>query len=422
MTVSNNITRRNMLRLSAGVAAGAALGKWATAAEPPKLTPPAEIDERVRSARPLFGGRIPADLPHRLGATHADGRYHLTDKPYLIEGAEALQRLGMRVAKFWFTPGMSSYPFNSRWKWQKGMRLVDLAEHEYFAQAFDMPFTTFVLEVQPVARTKRPFPDAEYDYREDERELHELAVYLLKTYAARNVTFILQHWEGDWMLRGKAGEAWQPGGPADLKPRCEGFTRWLAARQRGVARARDELAMTLAASSTSRCKVYHAAEVNKVLDLTRGVPTLTSHVLPHVAVDLVSWSSYDGMASAVKTWQGIELIRHYARPHPLSGKPRVFIGEVGKPEQGETEQMIVDFWDRAMGVFFAQEIPWIVHWELYCNEPKDGNKDDKRARGADELRGFWLIKPDGSLSHSGKYLTTLLKHSGRALPQELRKG
>jgi hypothetical protein len=57
--------------------------------------------------------------------------------------------------------------------------------------------------------------------------------------------------------------------------------------------------------------VYHAAHLNRVWDGTHGIPTLTAHVLPHVALDLVSWSSYDGMDSAVSAWQGIELIQQH---------------------------------------------------------------------------------------------------------------
>jgi hypothetical protein len=67
----------------------------------------------------------------------------------------------------------------------------------------------------------------------------------------------------------------------------------------------------------------------------------------------------------------------------------------------------------------AMDIPWIVHWELYCNEPKDGTKSDRRPRRADEMRGFWFIRPDGSLSHSGEYFSALLKHAGRVLPQDV---
>jgi hypothetical protein len=140
-------------------------------------------------------------------------------------------------------------------------------------------------------------------------------------------------------------------------------------------------------------------------------------------VDLISWSSYDGMSSPVKGWQGLELIRHYARPSPVFGKPVVYIGEVGKPEQGQTEEQIVSWWDQAMGVFFAQQVPWILHWELYCNEIVNKGAPKQNVYRAEDLRGFWLIRPDGSLSFSAKYLKALLDHAGETLPREmLRSG
>jgi hypothetical protein len=42
---------------------------------------------------------------------------------------------------------------------------------------------------------------------------------------------------------------------------------------------------------------------------------------------------------------------------------------------------IVEWWDRALGVFFALDIPWMIHWELYCNEPNPArNRIVARAR------------------------------------------
>ena len=217
------------------------------------------------------------------------------------------------------------------------------------------------------------------------------------------------------MLRRSEGGDWANVSVAEATRRCDAFIGFLSARQRGVERARRQAA-------DSSCKVYHAAEVNRVWDGTKGLVTLMTHVLPHVTLDLVSWSSYDGMHSAVAAWQGIELIRHHMRPSPVFGRNAVFVGEIGKPEQGASKAEIVEFWDRAMGVCFAMDLPWLVHWELYCNEPKDGTKSDRLPRKAEEMRGFWWIRPDGSLSHGGKYLTSLLEHAGGPLPESLRTG
>ena len=66
------ITRRQFLQQTGAVAALASLtpANLFAADNPAKagLTPAAEIEERVRAARPLLGGKIPADLARRLGA------------------------------------------------------------------------------------------------------------------------------------------------------------------------------------------------------------------------------------------------------------------------------------------------------------------------------------------------------------------
>jgi hypothetical protein len=379
------------------------------------LTPADEIIEQARRARPLYGGLIPEDLNYRLGATHYDGRYYLTEEPFLLEGCQAVQQFGMNVVKLWLAPRLPGYAYNSEWNLSSDSELVDIARHAYFQAAFEMPFSTFVLEIAPIRGLRSNQQDQ--DFADDERQLHDLASYLMETYAERDVTFILQHWEGDWMLRQNAGLRWEPGGPTDVQQRCEQFSRWLEARQQGVTRARQDTN-----AQQVKCKVLHATEVNRVMDLMRGIPTLTSHVLPHVEVDLVSWSCYDGMRNEVDLWRGIELIRKHASPSPAFGDPVVFIGEVGIPEASRTEEEIVNGWDRAMGVFLAQNIPWIVQWELYCNEPKAGDKSDYRVRTAEEMRGFWLIRPDGSLSFGGQYIKKLLEHAGGVLPEEFLLG
>jgi len=95
-------------------------------------------------------------------------------------------------------------------------------------------------------------------------------------------------------------------------------------------------------------------------------------------------------------------------------EPTVMIGELGFPERehGRTKDDITDFWDRSLAVFFAQNIPLIIHWELYCNEITDEAKTkpvpEKGVYAAEDLRGFWLYRPDGSLSHAGQFFRELL--------------
>ncbi len=407
-----NLPRRSFIRQAGALAAWSALrGRGMAAETTANLTPAAEVRERVRAARPLMGGKIPVDLKHVLGTTHYDGRYRLTDKPYLVEGAEKIHELGMGVAKLWLSEDkLPGYAYGSDWGDALNGDLVNVLKHPYYREALALPFSTVMLEVFPLVGEKATFFAGENDFTDEERQFHAVAVHLFQTYAERDITFILQNWEGDWMLRREEGGTWGDVPAAEVDRRCDAFIRFLTARQRGVDRARAEH------GAKSRCKVWHAAEVNRVWDTVKGLPTLTNRVLPHVAVDLVSWSSYDGMSDEVATWHGVELIRKHMRPSPTFGDKAVYIGEIGKPEKGVPREQIVEFWDRAMGVFLAMDIPWIVHWELYCNEPADGTKPDRRLRKEEEMRGFWWLKPDGTPGHGGEYLNRLLAHSGGKLP------
>ena len=71
--------------------------------------------------------------------------------------------------------------------------------------------------------------------------------------------------------------------------------------------------------------------------------------------------------------------------------------------------------------YLAQQVPWILHWELYCNEVAKLGGPKRDVYRAEDLRGFWLIRPDGSLSYSGKYLKGLLAHAGGTLPKEMQR-
>lgn len=405
--------RRHFLRsAAAGFGSSAFPGlSWAEA-DGLRLTPPAEITERVIAARPSRGGRIPADFAKRFGATHYDGRYHFTDKPYLVEGALKMEELGMGVAKFWLhEDGLPGYAYNSDWGIPLDQGLVKVLKHPYYVEALARPFSTIMLEVFPLTGSKTTFFDTDSDYLNEEAEFLAAADHLLATYGNREVTFILQNWEGDWAFRHNDRSTWEQTPAPVVERRAELFARFLAARQRGVERARSR-------HPEAKCRVLHCAEVNRVLDAAKGIPTVMTHVLPRVAVDLVSWSCYDGLGAEATLWQGIEMLRHHIRPSPALGGKQVFIGEIGEPENipGKNEASVVDLWDRAMAVCFALDIPWIAHWELFCNEPLDGTKQDRRLRKQEELKGFWYVRPDASLGWGARYLDQLLKHAGGSLP------
>ena len=383
------------------------------------LTPRDEISERMKKYRPSLGGTIPANLKHRFGAAHAAGRYHLTNEPFLIEGAKKLLEFGTNICKLWLDSIELNrlYGFNSDWSaLPRKFRPIDLVKHPYFDEVFNLPFSTFALETTRLTGV-RPYnsPDncfintPDDDFSEYEDMFEELTTYFYQRFAKRPVTFILQNWEGDWLFNGETVVEWNQQMLDDLPRRIDCYTRWFAARQRGVEKARKRFVD----DKSVVCRVLHAVEVNRVLTLLQGTPTLTKLVLPNVKPDLVSWSAYDGMESAENLWHGIEIIRHYMKHSGFLPEPTLMIGELGFPERGRSREEIIDFWDRSLAVFFAHNIPLIFCWALYCNEITEEAKNKPApANGiysAEDMMGFWLYRPDGSLSHSGQYLKNLLQ-------------
>jgi len=391
-----------------------------------KQTPQDDILAAVQPFRPSRGGSIEAEkLRTILGTTHVAGRYALTNEPYLIEGARAVhERLGFHHLKLWFAHPERVYSWNSEWDLPDGYTLAQLAAHPYYRAAFDFPFRSFTLEVYFTQRGQHhPRPKGwmippDLDFGHEEKEICDLCVHLLETYRERDVTFILQNWEGDWMLRDFPGAEWADPAkrPDDCDQRIATFVRWAAARQAGVDCARARVPDT-------RCRILHAVEVNRVFDILDGAPTVTSDVLPKVEIDLVSWSAYDGMnrgpiasgdASAVGMWQGFEIIKHHARTRErdAAGRPQVMVGEFGLSEMTRPpEDDLEDVLEGTLAAGLAQGSPLMHYWELYCNEPENGALKDRpleRNLGPEELHGLWLIKPDGNLSVAGRYFAKLL--------------
>lgn len=408
-----SFNRRGFLRrIALGLAGTRTLrlrGATTRQAEAPSLSPQEreKITALIAAHRPSRLATLPRDFNRRVGASHVAGKYHLTTKPFLLEGADKLLELGTRLGKFWFTTDRiaGSYLFNSQWG--QYPNFVALARSEYFSQLLAMPFQTLIFEAHtPVEEGwKRPNRPAEF-YAKVTDEFYQLTSHLYRTCPDRDLTIILQHWEGDWMLRG-SGEKWNPP-PDDWRMRCEQMQRWLAARQAGVTKAREEF------GRGAKCRVAHAAEVNRVADAWKGIPTMTEHVLPGIELDLVSYSCYDGLSSPLQLWNCIAEIRRHARTGPLFGKGAVYVGEIGIPENDQP-QRLTERWDEFMGVLLAARVEYVVHWELYCNEFRSGLKEKPTASVEDPamMRGFWLVKPDGSLSEGGKYFHKLWQRAAK---------
>ncbi len=217
-----------------------------------------------------------------IGVTHVDGKYHLTEKDFLNEGAEKILALGSRVIKVWFHNPRKSYSFNSQWPQTNS--LVEIAQTKYFRKLFEKPFTTYIMMCFSKGKNAAYWRKGITSEQklDEQRQFYELTKYLLITYKGTGKTFVLQHWEGDWLIRGNYDRN------ADPTPKAiSGMIDWLNARQEGVNQARKEV-------GTDGVWVYHAAEVNRVVStMKQGRPNMVDKVLPHTKLDLVSYSAWD---------------------------------------------------------------------------------------------------------------------------------
>jgi hypothetical protein len=393
-------------------------GQISVAQPIPRYVTPAEVILKELepigfSARVSEGTKLPL-----IGSAHVAGKYSFTQKPFLIEGAEKLHDMGYPGLKLWLTSPEKSYPQRSDWSMLgKHPSLMQMILHPDYQVAIRLPFRVIALEVQDVViegEKRRPKhsvnPDS--DFSEDEVQVHALAKYLLEEFRDREVVFILQNWEGDWMFRGGEKDAWDKGHYPEVADRRDAFVRWFSVRQRAVNRARSEVA-------GSKARVLHAVEVNQVLATWKGVPTLTSEVLPHVQADIISWSCYDGLQnwekSAAKTAigirQGIETIRHFAKRGSDGMPVPVMLGEIGIPERkGDFDAAAVKaVYDGALAASSSLDVPYVFLWQLYCNEVSDGVPLNLESYAEEQLNGFWLVKPDGSSGMGAEYFQKILK-------------
>ena len=327
------------------------------------------------------------DFDTQLGVAHIGGLYSFSDTDYLNEGAAAARNIGARCIKVALSldtdnPSPKLYPFHSTWPSTE--TLEDLADTPYFRSLFSRSFDTFILNAFRPGRSASYWRE-EFTSQDEQAEEECFAVltrYLLSNYKDSKKTFIIQNWEGDWALRGNFDPNTEP------KPNATAaMIRWVAARQRGVERARGEF-------KGSSARVFHSLEVNLVKQAMRhGKPSVTTDVLPHVSVDLVSYSAWDTKNSPKDFKQSLAFISQHKRPTSAFKANGVYVGEFGLPESEATPEAA---FQRTAELFkAAQEFgcPYAVYWQLYCNEETTASPESENG-----YKGFWLVRPDGTRS------------------------
>ncbi len=327
------------------------------------------------------------DSRTQLGVAHIGGLYSFSETDYLNEGAGTARAIGAKCIKVSLSldtdnPSPKLYPFHSNWP--AVTTLDGLAGTPYYRSLFEKDFETFILTA---FRPGRPAAYWREGLSKDDEQAEEdcfaaLTRHLLRTYSQTHKTFILQNWEGDWALRGSFDPATKPTPVA-----TEAMIRWLAARQRGVVRARAEF-------EVKGPRVFHACEVNLVRQAQiQSAPSVTTDVLPNVPVDLASYSAWDTKDSPGQFAEALAFIAKHKRLTEPFGQHGVYVGEFGFPESEATPQKAFERTSELLKEAQRFGCPYAVYWQVYCNEPTK-----KPAKENADYKGFWLVRPDGSRS------------------------
>jgi hypothetical protein len=90
-------------------------------------------------------------------------------------------------------------------------------------------------------------------------------------------------------------------------------------------------------------------------------------------------------------------------PSTLYGEKNIFLGEFGAPENalgGEVQHLAQAKLQLETALQWG--VHYVIYWELYCNEPIGVSHQDRHdwweTATNENMKGFWLIKPDGSKS------------------------
>lgn len=351
----------------------------------------------------------------RIGATHWAPCYSRNSSvPLLLDGAQSVSEMGSRVIKVALFRPKWNYALNSPdWPEDTETTLAEIASHPYFRALWDMDFDTFILVAySTVGGLSAGNLAAGYwvggisaaQTEEEERQFYDLSSFLLKLHPDK--TFILANCEGDWEVRGGI-DAKSPAAPSAFSS----MVKWLAARQQGVSRARR-----IFKTPATRGNVYLAAEVNLVAaSLWDGVANVISHVIPHVQLDMISYSAYDTQHDLSDFPAAIGYIakQHNRTPDAPPGMRAVLVGEFGLPQTRVPVQDVSYVIANVVNAALALGVAHVIFWETYCNEclhaaagcGRDGRCRDPAIAITDtnHLNGFWLIKPDGSWSWPRRY-------------------
>jgi hypothetical protein len=396
-----------------------------------------------------------------VGVNHIGGMYNFNGpwpvpagdtnrRDYLNEGADEIYNAGSRVIKVWLHPNsIAFYPFTANPGFPFGFpyfktpaeRLAYMAQSEQWTRLFDKPFTTFVINVManiPVNDANGAEDISKFGFYStmldglttaeaaaEKAAIQNFATWLLQRYQNSNKTFIIQNWEGDWILRDGLAEGVTPSAT-----RIQAMRDWLNARQDGIVAARN-------AVGSVGVNVLGAIEVNRVADAVNNVPgTLTNDVLPYTHSDLYNYSCYDagvGGRDPGALHDQLVYLQSKAPDNALFGNRNIGLSEFGSAENidaGGSAAVQKATVRRMTEVALGFGCRYAIIWQVYCNEPKTADQlqpgeqllQSGQRPTNQQMRGFWLVRPDGSHSALYQYVQWVTGQSMRRIALRASSG
>nr|WP_294897534.1 hypothetical protein [uncultured Pedobacter sp.] len=351
-----------------------------------------------------------------FGVTTAGGQYALTDKPILIETAEAIYGMGTKCIKLWFEHAGKKYPYHSNWPANiENFTSLQLAQTDYFKQVFEMPFKVYSLEYNDATvNWKDGFSEAERT--KVYNNMYDVTKYLLNTYKNTGKTFIIQNWEGDGFIGIKDLS------PAQIPIAEKAMIDFINTRQAAVTQARKD-------AGTSGVIVVHALEFNFVPPTNTQNHYVIDDIVPYTKCDLYSYSSYSSRAIADLGGIVPRLARIKSKlpKSDIYGTHNLMIGEFGYEERGPFpyDKPITEASGNTQRYSISEQLKYLLdygvcyifYWQIYCNGEVDDSginflstePHDGIMLTAKNLKGYWLIRPDGSKPPVYDYLKDLLQ-------------
>ena len=349
-------------------------------------------------------GKSAADV---IGIVHAGGKYNFTAQPYLTEGANLIRKdIGSKIIKLFIGSDIADqYSFNEEWSTQY-TSLAELVKNEEIKSVFEMDFNTIVLVAYEFERAawNSATPLSVSEINRVKKEFYDLTVELIKSYNTTGKTFVLQNWEGDNELTPALKSAAQE----DKATIISNYLRYNNARQAGITEAREEL---FATGNYIEVNVLGALEVNYLSYNGGGQSKVVDVIVPDSTADLFSFSDWSTANARLEEDLDYYLSKINEKRAEEDKKTMndIVLGEFGRAEYYSgtaDEQSQFDVAMETAKIAVNKGVRYVCYWSLMCNERVGG----ETTRPANEdMKGFWLIKPDGTFTKTFWYLKGLFE-------------